>query len=264
MQAPLFSIVTVCLNAGNNLQKTIFSILNQEFQDFNIIIKDGGSEDGSFESLPDNDKILKIKKKDRGIFDAMNQSLTYANGQYVLFLNAGDFFYNNYVLDSFNNAIIKNNFPGLVYSDYTTTGLAEYVQSPPKLTKFFLFRTLLCHQVCMIRRDLYENLGYFNTSYKVDADYEFLLRLLLINKINYRHIQTLGIISTSKGFSFQNRKLAKQEALQIRKKYYPKTYFYYAFLLFLTLPALRERLVSKTSLLARLYQRLVNEINRLF
>lgn len=264
MQLPFFSIITVCLNAGTDLQKTIFSVLKQEFQDFNIIVKDGYSEDGSFESIPDNDRVLKIQRKDCGIYDAMNQSLDYAHGQYLLFLNAGDLFYDSSVLDSFYNTIINNNFPGLVYCDYTTTGLGEYVQSPHKLTKLFLFRTMLCHQVCMIKREFYERIGYFNKSFKVDADYDFLLRLLIVNKVSYKYVQKLGVISTSKGFSFQNKKLAKKEVLLIRKSYYPRTYFYYAFLLSLTLPSFREKVARKANFLSKFYQRLVNTINRLF
>ena len=141
--------------------------------------------------------------EDMGIYDAMNQALDHANGQYVLFLNAGDFFYDKSVLSSYYEGIINNNFPTLIYSDYKTTDLEEYVQSPTKLTKFFLFRTMLCHQVCMVKRDFYHFFGYFDTSLRVDADYDFLLRLIIIEKVKYKHIQKLGIISTSKGFHFK-------------------------------------------------------------
>lgn len=264
MHKPFFSIVTVCLNAGENLQQTIFSVLKQDFQDFDIIIKDGFSDDGSLESVPNIDKILKVLKKDSGIYDAMNQALDYANGQYVLFLNAGDFFYDSSVLESFYDVIIKNNFPGLVYCDYKTTGLGEYVQSPPKLTSFYLFRTMLCHQVCMIKREFYDSLGRFDTILRVDADYDFLLRLLIIKNASYKHIKKLGIISTSKGFSFQNSELAQKEVRVIRKKYFPNKYLAYSFLLTLTFPSLRTKIVNKNNLISKVYQRFVNTFNRIF
>lgn len=261
---PHFSIITVCLNAGDSLIQTINSVLLQDFQDFELIIKDGLSKDGSIELVPSNEKIQKIQKKDSGIYDAMNQSLKYAKGQYILFLNAGDYFFDCQVLDSFYNAIMNNNFPALVYCDYMTTGIEQFVQSPPKLSNFFLFRTMLCHQVCMIKREFFDNTGAFDLTFKVDADYDFLLKLLLINKANYVHIPKLGIISTSKGFSFQNNVLAKKEVKLIRKKYFPNKYPLYSALLAMTFPSLREKLVSQPGRISKYYQRFVNFLNRYF
>lgn len=261
---PFFSIVTVCLNAGNTLKQTVDSVLMQSFSDFELLIKDGVSIDGSFERVPNNEKILKIQKNDYGIYDAMNQALDLVSGQYILFLNAGDFFYDSDILSSFHNCIINNNFPALVYCDYKTTDAGEFVQSPWKLSSFFLFRTMLCHQVCMVKREFYIKLGYFDTSLKVDADYDFLLRLLVMNKSSYKHIKKLGIISTSKGFSFQNSELAQKEVRVIRKKYFPNKYLVYNSLLALTLPAFRKKIANKSGSLSVIYHRLVNIFNRLF
>ena len=261
---PFFSIITICLNAGDCLLQTIDSVLMQCFTDFEIIVKDGFSNDGSFEKVPDNEKVWKVQKKDSGIYDAMNQALAHTNGQYVLFLNAGDFFYDSSVLGSFYEAIINNNTPGLIYCDYKTTGLGEYVQSPPKLSKFFLFRTMLCHQVCMIKQEFYDSIGAFDTTFKVDADYDFLLRLLIIKKARYKHIQMLGIIYTSNGFSAQNRVLAKEEVKIIRKKYFQNEYLIYNLLLILTLPSFRNKIANSSGLAPKFYQKLVNVFNHQF
>ena len=259
---PFFSIITVCLNASESLLQTIDSVLMQKFIDFEIIIKDGGSTDGFFEKVPDDKRILKVQQKDTGIYEAMNQALEYANGQYALFLNAGDFFYDSSILGSFYEAIINNKTPGLIYCDYKTTGIGEYVQSPPKLTNFFLFRTMLCHQVCIIKREFYESLGYFDTTFRVDADYDFLLRLLIVQKAKYLHISMLGIISTSNGFSFQNKNLAKKEVEIIRKKYFKDKYSFYKTLLACTLPSLRGKLANRHGMISKFYQRSVNTYNR--
>lgn len=261
---PFFTIITVCLNAGEDLEKTVMSILKQRFQSFNIIVKDGFSNDDSFTKIPVSDKIIKVQKKDNGIYDAMNQALEYANGKYVLFLNAGDLFYDNFVLDSFYDTITNNKFPALVYCDYTTTAFGEYVQSPRKLTSFFLFRTMLCHQVCMIKRDYYNNIDHFDTNLRVDADYDFLLRLLIVNKANYLHFQKLGIISSSYGFSFQNKEIAIKEVKEIRKKYFPNSFYVYNFLLGLTFPNLRQKIASSNNIYTKIYQRIINFFNRQF
>ena len=88
-----FSIVVVCLNPGEKLAATINSILAQQYGNYEIIIKDGGSKDGSIEKLPADSRIRLFSEKDSGIYDAMNQALSRINGQYVLFLNCGDLFY---------------------------------------------------------------------------------------------------------------------------------------------------------------------------
>lgn len=258
---PLFSIITVCLNAGESLLQTIESILMQDFPHFQLIVKDGFSTDGSFEKTPCDARILKVQERDVGIYDAMNQALKYAKGQYVLFLNAGDFFYDKSVLQTFSIAYNSNKTAGLIYCDYITTGINERVHSPQKLTNFFLFRTMLCHQVCMIKRECFDRIGFFNIEYKVDADYDFLLRLIICHKTQYVYIPMLGIISTSNGFSSKNRTLAEQEVKIIRQKYFPKTYCLYHSLLFFTLPSLRKKIASQPGVISRYYIRLVNLIN---
>lgn len=259
---PFFTIVTVCLNAGDQLQKTISSVLKQNFQDYNIIVKDGVSTDGSFESLTNDKKIILVQRADQGIYDAMNQALECVTSKYVLFLNAGDFFIDNSVLQSYYDTILNNNYPDLVYCDYKTTKLNEYVLNPNALTHFFLFRTMLCHQVCMIKTDAYRNLGFFDTNYKVDADYDFLLRLIIDNKGTYKHFKQLGVLYTSGGFSAINRKMAKKEVESIRKNHFGNKCFIYKPILLLTLPSLRIKIANGSGCLSKIYLRIVNTINR--
>ena len=93
-----FSIIVVCLNAGERLGITVNSILGQSFGDYEIIVKDGLSSDGSVECLPADGRIRVFCERDRGIYDAMNQALCRVRGEYVYFLNSGDMFYDGDVL----------------------------------------------------------------------------------------------------------------------------------------------------------------------
>lgn len=99
-----FSVVVVSLNSGERLKKTLQSILNQTFSDYEVIIKDGGSKDGSLDFLSSEHVLEKypqirlIQEKDRSIYDGMNQAVTYVSGRYVQFLNCGDLFYDENVL----------------------------------------------------------------------------------------------------------------------------------------------------------------------
>ena len=99
-----YSILVVCLNAGQRLLDTIDSIISQKYQNYEIIIKDGESQDGSVELVKSRyteylSRIQIYSQRDSGIYDAMNQACTYAKGDYYLFLNTGDSFYDEFVLE---------------------------------------------------------------------------------------------------------------------------------------------------------------------
>lgn len=98
----LFSIVIVSLNPGDKLKKTVDSVIQQSCQDVQILVKDGMSRDGSVEALEKiyggHSKLEIVRKPDGSIYEGMNQAVELVKGEYVLFLNCGDTFYDNEVL----------------------------------------------------------------------------------------------------------------------------------------------------------------------
>lgn len=294
---PRFSIITVCLNAGAALHQTLASVLVQSCADWELIVKDGGSTDGSTDALPADGRIRFFQQSDSGIYDAMNQALAHATGRYVLFLNAGDFLSDDSVLQGFAVTIANaaNNSeasetsetdntdktrgtgktretgetrktretgePGLVYCNYTTTAHPVPVMSPPRLSSFFLYRTMLCHQVCLVRRDYFALIGAFDTSFRVDADYDFLVRLIHVHNARYAFFNYTGIITTPFGFNFHQQETARKEVARIRRSYFGWRRFPYGLMVALTLPRLRYRLSTRTDGVARAYQRFANIIN---
>jgi len=88
-----FSIIVVCLNPGTKLNQTLDSILAQTCPDFEVIVKDGGSRDGSIESMRTDGRIHLYQEPDHSIYEAMNQAVSHVTGDYILFLNCGDLFY---------------------------------------------------------------------------------------------------------------------------------------------------------------------------
>ncbi len=104
-----FSIIVVCLNAGDRLKKTVGSILAQSCGDYEIIVKDGLSADGCLDGLPEDAKgrIRVFREGDTGIYDGMNQALRHVRGEFVYFLNCGDFFYDKDVLRRVKEQIEK-------------------------------------------------------------------------------------------------------------------------------------------------------------
>jgi glycosyltransferase involved in cell wall biosynthesis len=261
MGNPFFSIITVCFNAGQGLLKTVESVINQTYTNFELIIKDGGSIDGSFEKVPTDIRIIKLKSIDSGIYDAMNQALKLAKGDYILFLNADDYFFNDNILQLFYNSINKYSYPHLVYCDYMTTRMSHYVKAPSRITPLFLFRNMLCHQVCMLRKDSLLELKGFDINFRILADWDFLLRLFKQNKIKYNHLKVLGVVYTSGGYSEQNSHIAKRELIILRKKHYSITYYLYYLFFLLSFPNARKKIISQNGFAARLYQKAVNKIN---
>ena len=105
---PLFSILVVCLNPGVKLKNTLQSIMKQTFTDYEVIVKDGGSTDGSLDCIGKlaDCRIKQVCKKDKGIYDAMNQAVLEASGQYIYFLNCGDII-SNFSINTNTNYINK-------------------------------------------------------------------------------------------------------------------------------------------------------------
>ena len=93
-----FSIIVVCLNPGPKLNQTLDSILSQTYPSFEIIVKDGGSRDGSIETMREDRRIHLYQEPDHSIYEAMNQAVSHVTGDYILFLNCGDLFYDDEVL----------------------------------------------------------------------------------------------------------------------------------------------------------------------
>lgn len=266
MSHPLFSIITVTLNAGDALGVTVDSIKKQTYRDFEHIVKDAGSRDGSVQryvKAEDAYTPVVIRQPDRGIYDAMNQALQHATGTYVLFLNAGDTLHHPEVLAEVARAAEAAPEAGLVYGDYVADRLNMVVRNPRALSDFHLFRGPLCHQCCFARRDLLSASGAFDTSLKVLADYDALLRLVLDARCTYRHCGTIVASYMGEGFS-ERPDVAPQlrrEVELIRGRHFTsRQRLLYRLLWSATLPRLRIRLMSsnKPGAFQRSYLRVVN------
>lgn len=259
------------LNPGEALWRTIASLEIQQFHNFEHIIKDAGSTDGSLSEYvrrTENYSTRVICMPDAGIYDAMNQALEYANGKYVLFLNAGDKLFSCDVLGEVAQVVEKYPDLGIVYGDYFSEPLNLVVNSPRKLSRFFLYRTTLCHQTIFAKNREIEEIGGFDISLRVLADYDLLLRMNLISNISCFYMNKAFVSYMGGGFSTKsdNVKIAIQEAVMLRHKYYRLVdRLLYGALRALTLPKLRIMLMQSSSLLSlqKVYTRVVNILNSL-
>jgi glycosyltransferase involved in cell wall biosynthesis len=198
------SIITINLNNASGLHKTIESVINQVFSDYEYIIIDGGSNDGSVEVIQKYaDKITYwVSESDNGIYDAMNKGINKCNGEYILFLNSGDNLYSSFIL----NQVFDLDFShDLLYGNYFIYAQSYKLPSVIKFSDYW-YKSLLCHQSTFIKKELFVKYGLYNSSFKVAADWEFFVKCLFLYSVSYKYldfdicqIDPTGLSSTSEG-----------------------------------------------------------------
>ena len=171
---PLVTVVTVCYNAVDVLEKTILSVTNQTYSNMEYIIIDGGSKDGTVDIIKQySDKISYwVSEPDRGIYDAMNKGIKYSKGEWINFMNAGDLFYDKNVLSNvFANLILPpiNIIYGKTLAKYEW---GNYIVTPPVID-VLRKRMCLCHQSIFVRGN-YHKTHLYDLSIGLVADYNML------------------------------------------------------------------------------------------
>ena len=179
---PKLSIITINYNNSIGLKDTVRSVLSQTSKDFEFIIIDGGSNDDSTKIIEENKSHFTyvVSEKDAGIYDAMNKGILKSTGDYCLFLNSGDTFYNSSVVEWFNNYLYnsKNEYE-IIYGDSFQTGIEQpflYKQDFTLNYDFWYLKTLN-HQAVFIKRELFDEFGLYDTQYKIAADFDFFLKV---------------------------------------------------------------------------------------
>lgn len=204
---PNLSIITINYNNLPGLQKTMQSVFEQTFTDYEYIIIDGGSTDGSKEYIHQyaNKLAYWVSEKDKGIYDAINKGILKANGEYCMFLNSGDFLLRNNVLESAFEVVNKNN-ADIYYADVCLqeiTGETCVQQHAPLMNLKFLQHRTLNHQSSLIRRSLFDELGLYDETHGLAADYAFYLNAFLNKKI-FLYISDVWVQYKRDGISSNN------------------------------------------------------------
>ena len=124
MSEPFFSVIIVSLNAGSLIGLTVRSALSQTFDDYEIIVKDGKSTDDTLAHIPQDNRIKIYSEADKSLYDAMNQAISYSSGRYLIFMNCGDTFASETVLDDVRKAVKDGDY-GMIYGDYKRDGVVK-------------------------------------------------------------------------------------------------------------------------------------------
>ncbi len=216
------SVITINKNNAKGLEKTIKSVVNQTFNDFEYIVIDGASTDGSIEIIKKyQDKISHwISEPDKGIYNAMNKGIKLARGEYLLFLNSGDKFYDNNVLEN----VFKHQFDQDIVYGNISLDEKKIVIPPSKLTLKYFFTRTLPHQSTFIKRKLFYEIGFYNEDLKIVSDWKFFLDALILHSFSYKKIDVLIAVYYSDGISSKQRQLIGKERHKILKSYFPRIY----------------------------------------
>ena len=179
---PLVSIITVVLNNKKFLQQSINSVLNQSYKNYELIIIDGKSTDGTLDILKKkNSKIdYWISEKDKGIYDAMNKGIKLSRGSIISVLNSDDIFYRHALKTA------TSYFNQYQYIDFLFGSVIKYKllygYRPWKIRWSFGFYST--HSIgFFIRKKSQKKVGYYNTKYKISSDYDFFYRMIVKHRL---------------------------------------------------------------------------------
>jgi len=219
MDPPFFSIITVVRNGAPFISDCIDSLRNQTFRNFEYIIIDGGSTDGSIQIIEKNlDQVGIISSEpDSGIYDAMNKGIRLAKGRYIGIINSDDKYDFQALEIVFNRLKVQTN-ECVVYGGITGVNPQIHYEN---ISHFELPKRMIYHPATFVASSIYKRLGAFDLSYRIAADYEFVLRCF-VKGIPFIGIQDSIAFYREGGFSQKHQYRSIFETFLIQIKYYPK------------------------------------------
>jgi len=241
-----FSIVTITYNAEKVVERTLQSVLHQTYEGVEHLIIDGASTDATLQLVEaykaESDasglghKVIIKSEPDQGIYDAMNKGLTQASGDYILYMNAGDFFPADNTLEEIVhrchlNELPSDSLPAVLYGNTDIVDSEGHylrprrLQPPKKLTwRSFRHGMLVCHQAFYARTDIAKNLQY-NTQYHYSADVDWCIRVMHEGErmgLPFYNINMVVANYTEEGATTQHHKESLKERYQVMCHHYGK------------------------------------------
>ena len=172
------TVVTVCLNAEKTIQKTIESVLNQNYQDIEYIIMDGQSRDGTIDIIKRYQGDLRIKlisEKDTGLYNAMNKATQISSGRYICFLNSGDCFCDNSVITDIVPFLDADIVYGNVIRSFQNQKVRETYAGKYKLMRMLMMGKMMSHQSIFTKTNIMQKYR-FDEQFRICADFDFIVR----------------------------------------------------------------------------------------
>ena len=229
-----FSIITVVKNDQSNIGKTIHSVRNQNFKNFEYIVINGHSTDRTtniiYNLLKDDKNHKHIIKKDKNLYEGLNNGIKIAKGKYIILLHSGDIFWNKNTLKKINENI--NNYDaisGNVIFKSKKKFTRYWNYRIDKLTRYNCFK--IAHTALVIRKEIVNKLKKYDIKYNISSDTEFILRLASIKNLKFKHINETFIIMKSGGLSNSASNLVNKtfQDLKIYLKHFKGNFIFFYF-----------------------------------
>lgn len=214
---PTASIVIATYNSAKTLRMSLESVLNQSFQDWECVIVDGASKDGTVEIIKEysnkDARFRYISEPDNGIYDAFNKGWKMAKGEWVYYLGSDDLL----MQDGLSNLLQNKGHADVLYGDVilNISGRQKYLSSVPT---DLVGKKKMSHQSILMQRKHLLELKGFNTEYRICADFDLIQRLKL-SRFKFYHVSTPIAIFNCGGVSAQNYKRTLKEVYKIHMTY---------------------------------------------
>lgn len=193
------SIITINYNNAEGLRKTMESVRKQTYHDFEYIIVDGASTDGSVEVIREYENQLNItdstihllwsSEKDNGIYDAMNRGIRKAKGEYTLMLNSGDYFVDECVLERIMPELDGTDIvQGNIVVGQEDKEIIKCGYGKSDISFIDVMKGHFLHQASFCKKDLFERYGYFDESYRINGDTVFYAKCLGFGNASFRYV----------------------------------------------------------------------------
>lgn len=236
------SLVTINRNNAAGLEKTLQSVATQTFKDFEYIVIDGASTDGSIDALKVHEEdfahLKWISESDSGIYNAMNKGLRMASGEYIQILNSGDCLAAPDVTERMQCALEKAGNPAIFYGNMVKCfpdghRMVDRGFAGQEITMYGMYTGTVNHDPTYIRRDLFDKYGYYDENLKIVSDWKWFMQAIVMGDETPQYVDLDVTLFDMTGISETNKELDKAEREQVLKQMFPKAiladYEQYAF-----------------------------------
>jgi glycosyltransferase involved in cell wall biosynthesis len=217
------SLITVCFNAEKTIEKTIQSVLSQDYPNIEYIVVDGLSKDGTMDVVNKYKNSIAIvrSEKDKGMYDGINKGINLATGEVVGTLNADDVFASNTIVSEIAHSFLaKPNIDSIIgdISFMNENGKQiRYYSSAKWHPGRFVWGFMPAHPGFYCKKKIFEKLGNYRTDFDIAADYELLIRFFTVNRLEYLYLPLLMVKMNLGGKSTSGFKSTKKINQEIKK-----------------------------------------------
>ena len=212
------SIITPVYNGVKTIERTIKSVIEQNYNDFEYIVVDGMSTDGTAEIIKRYLRFIScyIREKDDGIYDAINKGINVSTGEIIGIINSDDWYEANCIHDV--EKCFVNEKADIVYGDFNVIGEYGLEKKKAGELKGICLGMTIPHPTMFVKKAIYDHIGGYDTEYRISSDYDFALRCYM-DGVRFEHIPKVLANFSLGGVSTTNVELCKKETQDIFKKY---------------------------------------------